>query len=1133
MNQPGRLSFRAVMMAALFVGTGCEDTTTSVALQLNLDRPVDVAFACYGGMRLTKPLVPGGVIGAGTAGDELVSSAQPLAACDVRTADRTDDFIPFPRGQDDLTASGGAALAAVSYYGLILQSGPGTVALAQFPTLRGTAFDGNEVAMLDADPLTPGKTSITVGATPVAIATDPSGCFALTANAGSCDLSTLDINSALKFDGQAKVERLPVTNGAGAPINARPAAMVATPGITAAQALEPNIDTDRIGQTCPAKPAGYVYVAYPSCHVVAAVNAATGKIEKGILFAADGTASIVDGAAVTCPDECAGEATTAGPHPVTLDLMNDVIRETGDMRATSKRLAIGSRDSNVLTVVDLGADSLPVAAAPLQVPLTQSIDGKLGVLDVALSPVIGMGNNNNGALVGDRSRIDDAIGNPQFQFVYAVATDGTVRVANVLNAGAAVPRECETRTDPRTIKIDGSVTMADISCLPVDATKRRVGAIGPGIPDPLDGVPSAVTIVRVQPPLADERARSPARLVGYFAVVTSTNGATYLVDIDDDDKRDYLLTADLAVNPLSVDMPTTLPHSLRDQVSDRGAKAQTTDANGVVNDVCNSAGPGIDETGNGRGGARLAGTFNRLSQLEVLARNKESSLPNLRYTSCKGSDTADAFVAVPEISFAAPLAERRAAFPDTQGLHAIEDWRIVWEGLLSGDTLGQAIDGLATRSGTVVVNAGNSMTVSDKSRPYCAAGVEPFDTAQLRGCDPASTFNQCPTGLTCYVHPEAATGQGACLPEKSINALSALCRDFLVSVRRYNIGADVFSGQLTLKSRMHVLRSTPLDGCTSDTQCKSLADYEAQQVSELHPKDAGAIVNARTFGCQADPNRKDAALKRCVMTCKRDLDCDAVSACVGEENGGTGVCMEGVIPPAECLAAPTATSPIGNKVQRYDLRASEAFVVLGISSTGGESAGYLHSMVADGTGRCVKNPATPLLQGRIPINTAGLPACIDGATSPNPCTASVPNAVAGRIFDADCNVTSTPVTLPLPSVPAIRFKNPGMVLNFVNQTYKGDLRCSGDAGGNPLLGGKSVPAVFTGMAFTFRQSGGYSPLPIRTAAVVPVRVLRGPQQSVWIVDEGDYLTENSGVPSTRGKVFRVETSALSVVNVLQ
>jgi hypothetical protein len=51
--------------------------------------------------------------------------------------------------------------------------------------------------------------------------------------------------------------------------------------------------------------------------------------------------------------------------------------------------------------------------------------------------------------------------------------------------------------------------------------------------------------------------------------------------------------------------------------------------------------------------------------------------------------------------------------------------------------------------------------------------------------------------------------------------------------------------------------------------------------------------------------------------------------------------------------------------------------------------------------------------------------------------------------------------------------------------------------------------------------------------VVPVRVLRGPQQSVWIVDEGDYLTENSGVPSTRGKVFRVETSALSVVNVLQ
>jgi len=207
--------------------------------------------------------------------------------------------------------------------------------------------------------------------------------------------------------------------------------------------------------------------------------------------------------------------------------------------------------------------------------------------------------------------------------------------------------------------------------------------------------------------------------------------------------------------------------------------------------------------------------------------------------------------------------------------------------------------------------------------------------------------------------------------------------------------------------------------------------------------------------------------------------------------------------------------------------------MLGLSATAGKSAGYLHSMIADGTGRCVKNPATPLLQGRLPINTAVLPACVEGAVSPNPCVAAaVSHTTAVSTFDTDCNVASTAVVSS--NVPAVRFKNPGMVLNFVNPTYKGDAVCSGDAAGSPLLGGKNVPAVFTGMAFTFRQSGGYAPLRIGSNSVVlPVRVVRGPQQSIWIVDEGDYLTENAGVPSTRGKVFRVESTALSIINVMQ
>ncbi len=1127
MNQLGRSLSRAASTATFVVTalggalalSSCEDSTNTITVQLNLDRPVDVAFTCYGGLRVTKP----GAAGAGTAADEVITSPQPLASCDARSLDRGADVTEVPpKGQEDLTGSGGVAIPAVSYFGLILQSGPGTVALAQFPVLPRTSFNGNEVSVLDADPLTPGKTSISVGATPVAIATDPSGCYGITANAGSCDLSTLDISSALKFDGQASVERIAVTNKAGAVISARPAAMVASPGITYPQALAPASDAERVGQTCPAKPQGVVYVAYPSCHVVAVINAATGQIEKGIQFAADGSATVVDGAAVTCADECGGQiVTTSGPEPVTLDLMNDVVRtaETAspgamDARPTSRRLAIGSRNSNRVTVVELDANYLPLAAAPAQVQLEQvSADNDLGVLDVALTPAIGMGQLNNISADIPRNAIQET--NNVFQFAYAVTTDGTLRVASILGT----PRECDTRIDSRNLTA-ADYDMATLSCLPLNAAKRRQGSVGPGIPEPVRGVFSAVSTFRVQATVADERTPGPARLVGYFAMATSTTGNTYVIDIDDDDKQDFPTAAD--ATPLVVDLSTSLPHQIRDQVSKRNALAEATNSDGVTSHLCLSGGSGVDEAGNSSGGARLTGAFNRLNQTTVIAKTKELTLPGVRQVLCNGSDTSNADVAIPELSASADPAVRKAVFPDTQSLRPSEDWRLVWEGVLSGDTLGQDIDGLSVRRGPVSVVNATSMTVSDKSRPYCAAGVEPFDTLQLRGCDPASTINQCAVGTRCFLHPDAATGQGMCLPENSVNQLAELCRDFLVSARRYNIGgaSEVLAGQLTFHPRMRVLRSTPLEGCDSSAQCKSLADYEAQQLLEGNPKDVAATVSSRTYECKQDPFRKDAAKNQCVMTCQRDADCDAASACV------EGTCMEGTVPDAQCLAG----------LQRYDLRVSDAFVVIGTTQSldgfhYGGSSGYQHSVVAEGpNGQCVNKQAqSPLKVGRIPLNP---PPCDDANPAINPCTKTISHAESQSTFDGTCTATST--ELKLRDTPAIFFRNAGMAFHFVNPTYPGDSVCIGDRLGIPNVPAtKHVPSVFTGFAFTFRQAGGYFPQFIRTTAVVPVRVLRGPQQSIWIVDEGDYLTENAAVPSTRGKVFRVESSSLTVINTMQ
>ena len=51
-----------------------------------------------------------------------------------------------------------------------------------------------------------------------------------------------------------------------------------------------------------------------------------------------------------------------------------------------------------------------------------------------------------------------------------------------------------------------------------------------------------------------------------------------------------------------------------------------------------------------------------------------------------------------------------------------------------------------------------------------------------------------------------------------------------------------------------------------------------------------------------------------------------------------GYCMEGVTPPQSCVNAP----------QRYELRAGEAFAVVGTRS------GFLHSIISDSTGSCAQ-----------------------------------------------------------------------------------------------------------------------------------------------------------------------------------
>ncbi len=1069
---------KLIWIGIALVAMSCGGTTETSPSSLNLDRPVDIAFACYGGLRITNGA-------AATADQQILLTAQPLNACDIRSRPRdANDQQPVAPGQEEIT--GATLVPTAEYYGFILQSSRGTVAISHWQPKPSSSFMGGDVTVLDADPLTPGKNSISVGEDPIAIATDASGCKEITANAGSCDLSILDVTSVVDTDlTNVKVERQDVKNAAGQPIRSRPSAMVAQRSIT------------DVGFACPATATGITYIAYPSCHAVAAVDVATGMIRASITYDALGNTTVHADGNLVCPDECGGDAlVTAGPRPVAMALEEDP-------RSLRRALAIGSDNLGSVTVVDLGPDWLPLGSP--QTYALENPDGKLGVTALAISPQIGMG--------GSGGVINDGTGpGGQAQYVYAVATDHTVRVVDILDIG----KECDTQVDPRLIHDLRNVKQ--MSCFVVGdpgTPARRAGMTSPGIKLVGDGVPVSVAIVRADPLDGDARPSPyPTKLIGYFAIVTSSSGATFVVNIDDDDFGDVVD----ATNPIKTPLPLAIAHQLRDGLPSRTLTASTTgDTDGMP--ICNTVGPDPDATAGNSGGPRIVTAPTRTMPSGNIAAEKISNLPFIHQLTCNGSDDKKP---ISELGFAAPLAQRDLAYPDLRSLMADETWTLTYEGSLSADTSNVAIDGPAVRDGQLVVD-GTGMHLVDPTRPFCDAGVEQYDVVQMRGCDPVNGNLDCPIGYSCYTHPESqVAGLGSCMLTSEADRLADACKNFLTSLRRYTVGR-ARSGEIVLLPRKRVLRTTPIDGCVDDNQCKALADYALTNASSSEPKDDTTAADTHKYSCAVDTLREPevgydgGALRRCISTCTTTADCNGGTVCEG------GYCMEGVEPPQACVNSP----------QRFELRSHEAFTVIGSRS------GYLHREIADAGGNCVVDPtASPLLVGRIPLDA---PMC-DPTTDPrtgktaggvfdaNPCKVAVVQSEFEPSYVANsCAAASPTATLVERPTSGILFRNRGMTFTLVDPTYPGDAQCHGDRGGTL----KNVPLVFTGVQLSFRQTGGFRSLTLPIAPSYPGRVVRGPGQSIWIMDEGDFLSNTVTLPSTRGKVYRVEASALNAINLLQ
>ena len=150
--------------------------------------------------------------------------------------------------------------------------------------------------------------------------------------------------------------------------------------------------------------------------------------------------------------------------------------------------------------------------------------------------------------------------------------------------------------------------------------------------------------------------------------------------------------------------------------------------------------------------------------------------------------------------------------------------------------------------------------------------------------------------------------------------------------------------------------------------------------------------------------------------------------------------------------------------------------------------------------------------------------------SPNPCEVTLSNTDYQAVYlPGTCDLASPAEVLVTEDVTAIRYRNPQMTYHLVTPTYPGDAVCKGDGLGT--LG--EIPAVFPGMTIQFEQVDGLVVKAAPIAATFPVRVVGGPQNSLWIVDEGDFLSTSASTASTRGKVFRIEAHDIGTINILQ
>lgn len=1007
------------------LAAACSQSTNLTFIQ-NLQRPNDVSFGC-----IQLFVADGGVAG---------QTASSLANCGTIVPS-----VPSLPGPDAAVMDGDAGVDA----GVITQNPIVQVALIS-EQVRSVVWlvDLNQTdpttqnivnRLVDSDPFAPGQNPLPVGPLPVGVVTEADGCFAATANAGSCDLSVINILNADLARPNA-VNRLPLTNSAG-PFLAKPAAIL---GPAAIPRQEQNITDPARCQS----PQGPVYVAYPQCALMARIDLATGAVLDGVQFHDGGPPTLV-GPDVSCPVECPQAGVPATPAPVTNAPQPAVLA----MERDGSRIYVGSGNSGDLAIVSIDSTGRPTAIQSL------SLEGAQGIRRISASGDINWLENNQLPNPDPTNPPPPflTLAGP-FRFLYIVDSDGTVHVVEV-NAGAPAV-ECDTQIDRRFLH--GETNLNRLACFKLgDPTNppRRADARGPGIRLPKDIQPLDVGFFNS--PVTAITEIEPLNLQGSFALISAVGplddpsfgrGVLFYVNIFD---ANYPATESGTVNgamdtaplgdPTNHDIGLSIPHALRDDITQRFTASPGPCFGDALSDTVGA------ERIDGSPARPVTYVYN-----DGPSPAGSAFAPSLHRISCSGT------AATWSLDFSAPPEVRAPLFPDLEKtgvrttlnqITADEGILVSWQGPLA-DT---SVD--SRKSGANVIVDQGGLTIETPGALLCNLGVQVGDILALIGC---TADTDCGLGEVCVVHPDApAVATGMCVAAAQRDQVLTACQSALTSRREYSV-LEAGDDHTIVVPRPDILIGSPIDGCSDAVQCSEIDAL-------LHPPPVGSSAGPHTFSCAGDPVMGGPA--RCIYSCTADADCLAGSVCD--------------VPTSRCILGPVDIAPsCVLPAQRYEYRAGDAFSVISSQDEYGS-----RERVDPGSGLCVPDTSlSPLVVNRFHRIE---PPCTDLSVTgiaPNPCsipdlTEPVPSA-SGTTFDQrpafGIRIRSVGITLDVTDV-AIPLLNPQNL---------------------PELMGVRYSPIGDDYQMSIAIAGGFSPAFAGLDAALPQRLKIGPDSTLWVIDSG-------------------------------